>query len=800
MDEIGATHLSLFLEDLQSKTPEKANALAILLSETAVERAPDMYGLIYAAKVAEAFRPLDFAEAVCDETVMTQLYTLERNFQAYGKIKQQLQSQLSDATYDFWTPKPDKDRDFNTYLEDIDQALENDNIAYAARLALWRILSLDPEVEFPYWIWDATRMTDYLYSKDPTMEPLVHTLFETIDHLPPEEEGTLDLRFLHATSQTREGKAAEALSIYQTLYDENLEPTWLETLYTRWSTLLITEGQMDKAIEICSLARAALTEDPDYLLVCIQGVYALLESGNTEEAVRWIQDLNQACEHLDVNEELRTHLQSWKRLNEAGKLQDFWELASEWWPIWKATQKALKLPENEQKLLPVFFNLTELGQEIGVAVRQEDYSVLSEKLEQLMLGAKWHPMLNLEALSITRYLVDVYPEQSENLYLFLQKLECDDFQMNPTNRYAARVQILDSMLKNEQYDELQTKAKSYLENCSEIDDPETFVRYGALGAVNLDQSGSEWLDLMKKFMEDPELRIDPYAVNIMALLYQLENQLTEAQELLHYFVTNYDGENEQIEKNLQNRLQQLQELTEGNQQLSAALKEWAEQYRPIWFSFFPKEDLEKDAAEIARQISRISEGDEPVTYKNAIFSLNAAQDEHLDSAAREDAFWTYLIKTMGGSDMRQNLDMIAAIVKDPRFSTQMRNLCTRLLINVAASVHYAEYIETEVFPYINGLEIERELKDTREQFISLQNVDAYSAEAIAAWMDSVREAGTPIDGLLAYLLRRSFSDLCNLGEVGLAKKQILGAKEFRFASSANESAFSLQLEWQQQLD
>ncbi|MBN2686086.1 MAG: DUF3857 domain-containing protein [Pontiellaceae bacterium] len=800
MDEIEASQLTSFLNNLQNTNPEKANAMAILLSETAVKRAPDLYGLVYAAKVAETVRALDFAEAACDETVLKKLFEYEENYQHYIAIRQQLQSKLSDATYDFWTPVPDKERDYNAYLEDIDQAIEQDDIQHAACLALWRILSLDPEVEFPYWIWDAARMTDYLYSRNPVLEPLTQSIFESVDMLPPGEEGTLNLRFLYAASLAREGKTEEALTLYQTLNDENLEPQWLNSLYSRWSSLLITEGQTDKAIEICSLARAAMDEDPDYLAVCIQGVYALLESGNLDEATRWIQDLNQACETLDVNEELRVHLQVWQDLNDAGKLSEFWKLASAWWPTWEETQKALELPKSEQKLLPVFYNLTQVGQEIGAAIRQEDYAVLSERLEQMMLGAKWHPHLNLETLSMAQILVDVFPKHSSDLYRFMQSMECDEFQLNPTNRYVARVRILESMLKNEQYIDLQAKAKSYLENPSDFDDLDSFIRYGALGAVNLDQSGSEWFELMKEVMEDPEKQLDPYAVNIMAFLYQLENQLSEAQELLHYFVTHYEGDNEQLLKILQSRLRQIQELTEGNQQLSAALNEWAEDYRPAWFHFFPEENAEKNLTEITRELSRISNDDEPATYKNAIFLFQTALDERLDSTAREEAFWNFLISATGSPDVRHDLDQIAAVVKDQRFSEAMRDLCTRLSINAAAASHYPEYLETDVFPYIRGLNIEKELEDTRAQFIALQNLDAYSPEALAAWMNSVRESETPIDGIMAYLLKISFSELCNLGAIDLAQEQIRAAKEFRFASSANASAFSLQLEWQQQLD
>ncbi|MBN2703486.1 MAG: DUF3857 and transglutaminase domain-containing protein [Pontiellaceae bacterium] len=803
LDEMSDEDLLGFLNNMQVMDPDKAGLLATLFSEMGVKNIPALYGMVYGSKIFRVLDRLEFASRIVDAEIMEQLRQADREYAAYQQARERLRAHMDGTAYSFWIETPDKERGFHDYLDDIELAIDESKIDVAARLSLWRILELDPEVEFLSWIWDAARTVDYLYGQgDRGLEPLVELLLGMADVLPSDDEGTFELLFTAAKSATREGDPERALDIYRSLHEREVGKQWHISLYSRWSELLMTCGKAPEAVEVCALGRSGLEDDAEFLPICILGVYALLESGQFDEAVLWIDELAAECGRLEIDDASSAHLKEWSELNQAGKLREFWQFQGAWWPEWVKAREAIGVPSNENDLLPIFSELQSVGQQLGLAMARKDLESAGTLLGGMMTAAKWHPEMTREAQSMIPYLVNVYPEKIDTLHACTIAMNSEAFQVDPVGRYSCRIQTLDALLKTDQYDALMALAESCYQSDTSVEHRGFYVRYGAWAAIYLDMTGTEWLGRMEAHMLDPETRDDPYAVNIMSLLLHQENQMVDAQQLLKQFLADYEGDDDTMRTSLEERLALFNQLVEGNQQLTLALQEWSDAFLPAWVQYFPEQETRSmEVAEVARRIEEIDGSQAATPYRDVVFLLNAAMDERLDSATRESAFWTFLIESMGPlGEFRRNVDMVAAVIRDERFSSRLHELCTRFVLNIVLSSHYAGYLGQEVLPHLEGEAFVKEINDILPQLIDLAELDGNSAEAISAWMDSFREAGKPLDSQTLYLLGSCFSDLCRLGAVDLAEQQIGNARKFRFGAASNGSGFALQLEWQQQVD
>lgn len=790
-------------KEMHDIEPEKAASITTWLGELGTENAKFMLGLVRAEKIYKVLSALEFSRTAMEPQQFETLAELAQEFNGYAEGRSALKRYLEENNYTFWDAEPDRERDFDGYNEDIDQAIEEDDIESSARMALWRILYLEPEVEFPAWVWHAARMVEYLYNNDQTeLEPLLVFILDMRQYLPEDKDGTLDLQFIRAKYLNRKGGLEEANAVFQMLHDQELEQRWWNALYSRWTEMLLASGQSDKALEVYGIAKSKLKDDEDFLPFCIQGMYMLFESGRSDEALSWIHEVYEVCSVQGWEGALVDHLTGWIDLEDAGLLEDFSTFNEQWWPQWKQAQQAVGLSTNPVAYPVTFTDLEDAGRNLGYAISGEDLERVSEIMERILVGAKWHPALCLEAQSLVSFLVQHYPDAEADLYDSVITLNSGAFQLNPTNCYSARINALDALLKSKRYEELMALA----ERCYNDDQHEVYrnmyARYGALGAINLSLPATEWMGRMAPQLEDPESKNDPYVVNIISLLYRLEDRTQDELELLKEFVTNYDGENEQMQSMLKSRHTQLESQMESNKQLTLALNEWVDAHGPAWLFCFPDPGVGKeDVAEISRTIQEILGRDDSSTYHDAVYLLYAALEERLDSSMREEAFSEFLSSAMGPLwDTRRHLDMLDSIIGDERFSESLRNLCASFAVNVAVTSHMPGYLETRLLSDMEGLDVFKEIADNKDSLKTLCDLDGFSGQELSGWMDSIREAGKPIGGRTTFLLGGCFHDLCRIGEVELARRQIANARKLRFDSSSNGSAFSLQLEWQQKLD
>ena len=751
--------LAGFLNEMYEVEPERAKSIVTWLGQVGVESSGQLLGLVNAAKINQVLDEVDFAKDTIDGQLLGQLQELEEHFAGYAKAREVLSAHLASNSYALWQAEPDKDRTFDEYAEDIKQAISDNDIELSSRLALWRILQLEPEVEFAEWVWDAARMVDYLYRNDARdLEPLLNCLFDLRQYLPERDSGTLDLEFIRAESLAREGDPDQALEIYQTLQDMELESHWWKSLYSHWTKVLAAVGDSEKAIEVYGLARANLKDDVEYLPLAIHGVYALLEEGRKEEALAWLHELYAVCEVKGWDGEFVSHLEEWIELEEEERLSAFWELQSEWMPRWNAAVEAAGMPESDEAMQTIYSDFGTAGRDIGTAMVQKDHAGVRKVLEAMLISARWHPTGILEAQSMMSYLASQYPDAEEAFYRCELALDSEAFQLNPTNQYSCRVNDLAALIKLEEYDALMERAEEYFQHQVIKDDFDIYSRYGGLAAINLNRTGTEWVGRMEALFEDAECYTDPYAVNILSLLYRQEGRTEDEQNVLKRFLADYAGDNEQMRDMLKGRLSSLEELAEGNANLTLAVNEWLENYSPSWLSLFDDPVVgEESVAELSRKVGEITESDEGPEYQNAFYLLGAAKDERLDSVTREKAFYHFLFASIGPTwQMERNLTMMTAVAGDDRFSDTTREICASFVGNMAMTMHVHGYLEEHLLPEAKGLEVVKELEENRELMVGFSNLDGYSAEAISTWMDSVREAGKPLDRRTVYLLGRAF--------------------------------------------
>ncbi|MBN2161313.1 MAG: DUF3857 domain-containing protein [Pontiellaceae bacterium] len=803
LDHLPADAFAAFLDKLHELEPERAESMATWLARWGIDNVGEFQGMVYASDISAVLEHVGFADDTLDPSLLKQLNETAGRYDRYNVARNDLIEHLANHEYALWNPTPDKERTFDEYLSDIGSAIDEKDIERSSLLALWRVTHLEPEVEFPEWIWDAARMVDYLYRNDARdLEPLLACLFGLREYLPPEETGTIDLEFVRAESLLREGAPEAALGIYQALNDLELEPHWWKSLYARWAAALTQQGEVDKAIEVYGFARAGLKDDVEFLPLSIHGVYALLEQDRIEEALTWMHEIYAVCSVKDWKNDFVQHIEQWINLEEAGLLEPFWALHEAWMPAWDKASDACGLPDSGVTHQTLFYDYESAGREIGSAVVRQDKERVRDILEQMMICARWHPLGISEAQSMMSYLASQYPDAKDELYRCELALDSEIYQLNPTNRYACRVNTMEALLKLEEYDALADKAEQCYSDQVIDKDFDVYCRYGGLAVINLNRTGTDWMARMEALFEDAAYVTDPYAVNILSLLYRQEGLAEKEQDLLKRFLAEYKGDNEQMLSMLKGRQKALEELAEGNARLSLALNDWLAKYKPVWLDLFPDPELSRaTVAEVSRKVLELLDDEEGPEYKNAVYLLHAALDERLDSMTREKAFYQFLIAATGPlRETHRNLDMLTFIARDDRFSSATREICASFAANMAMTLHVSGSMEQYLVPCSSGLELEKQLKKNKVLLSALCDLDGLSAVAISGWLDSVRASGAPLDRRMVYLVRRAFDELCGLGAIDLAEKQISKAGELKFESTSNGSSFALQLEWQQQVD
>lgn len=792
-----------YLQQLNVQKADKTNSLIQWLAEIAKEGAGKLNGLEQASGIYQIITSLDFHASVLEEQQLAELKELDSNYKNYVACRKVIQAHLDGSGYDLWKGKPERERSFDDYTKDIQQAIDDSDFDRCTYLALARICYFSVEVEFPVWIWDAARMADYLCKQGQReLEPLRRVVFESRQYLPPKSDGTIDLDFIRAESFNREGLKKEALAVYQEMDDLQLEKRWLESMYRRWTTLLISEGNLAKAIQVFTHARTFIKEDEDFLPLSMLGIYALLQTGNQDEAIVWIDELHSECQELKLENEHAERLAAWAELKETGQLDSFWEFYNAWWPKWEAVRVAIDLSSTNLPASIYFTNPETAGEELGTAIADEDADEIAGILEQLIISARWNPFMCKEAQGVMSFLVDHYPDAEAELDECTVAMNCDRFLLDEDVKYSSRNDALNALLSLKDYDALLELVEVYFGDTTNDVYRNMHCRFAGLAVVNLDRPGTAWFDRMEEELQKPEQKNDPYAVNIMSRLYRIENRAQDERDLLHDYLTNHKADNATMNELLESRLKQIQELMNGNEQLSEAIAEWSATYELPWVSVFPEPKLDQDdLSEVSRTVEELLEPGVRLKLAQRVYLLHASRDDRLSSTVRENAFYKFLGSAIDPAwEYERALTMLETVIQDERFSESLRLRCANYGANLAYVFAVSGYIDQKFIPFMKELG----LKDRIEKGIELKakfcDRDPLSASSISEWMNLAKEGLQPFNRHSVYLLNLAFSDLCELGAMKEVQEQIGNAKKFRFETSAGSSSFSLQLKWRQQAD
>ncbi|MDF7800888.1 DUF3857 and transglutaminase domain-containing protein [Pontiellaceae bacterium B1224] len=790
-----------FFDELHERKPEKAEGLAQSLIAEGVKNSKQLEGLRQAREIQQILVGLSFAECF-NSPEYEQLTLLSDDYRNYEICRKVLQEHLDGCGYSFWIAEPDRARTFDEYEKAISAKISQDAIEEAARLCFWRFFNLDPEIEFPEWVWNSSRMIDYLYRNgQEELEPFRDLLFAQSPLLPVQSEGGIDLMFLKAEAFEREQKDVEALAVYEQLFEQGLEEHWQKSLYTRWASLLNSNGQREKALEVYAAARKRLKDDPEFLPLSVMGVYALLDAGRMDEATQLIQELYATCQILDIDDDFTAVLEGWVELIESETLADFFEFRNEWWPQWSAAAKAIGLPDGDAPC----FGITDMeagGEELAAAIAESDFDEIALILGQFMNAAQWHPLMCREAQSIMKILVNYYEDACVPIYECVIAMNGEQFQGSDDAIYAGRSDVLDSYLNMERYEQLEEDADRYWADTENEAYRSMYSRYGALAVLNLGTVDTVWSERMEQNLTRPEEQKDPYAVNIMSQLYQQDGKLIEARELLETYFAVTDSDNEQMNKRLKGRLNDIQELMGGNAKLTEGVMQWLDQFKPSWTQIFPDPALDKEpVAEVSRKVEKLlDQSNSETTLSESNYLLCAALDERLSSAMREYAFYSFLSKAiLPVWDRERMMNMFDAVIQNDSFSNRLRNQCVSFSENMAYMLSSPGYMKEKYIPYTKLLSLEAESDEVTALMTSFCNRDAFSEKQISDWMNSVKETMQPFSGHTAYLLNLAYGDLQRLGAADAMKEQIQSAKEFTFKTDAGSSSFSVQLAWQQEL-
>jgi hypothetical protein len=146
------------------------------------------------------------------------------------------------------------------------------------------------------------------------------------------------------------------------------------------------------------------------------------------------------------------------------------------------------------------------------------------------------------------------------------------------------------------------------------------------------------------------------------------------------------------------------------------------------------------------------------------------------------------------------LDLLDFIARDDRFSKSIRVQCLYFSAHLAFALPVPDFLQERVLPNVERLGIQKEFDELKKPLDLYVKLDFSSAEAIAGWMDSQRKALEPFDQMDISLFNECFQDLCRLGRLDLAEKQIKDLKNIQFATTVGNSSFAMQLQWNQEVE
>lgn len=586
------------IQKVMGRQPESRDALLMQLAESVGTLLPDSRAetreelILQLIETEKSVDPGEgFREALKSSRNLIRAVTASREIKARlaGFLKENPRSSpVLDGT------KLENKADFASAIAQA-EGERSSNLAFACSLEY--LLRFEPEAEFPAALWRAANMADWKERHCNEPEPLLPLLLDLCDLLPHENESYLEGRFLRAKVADRRGDIEGAKKLHENILEEpSLPAAFRVTALRRLAGNFEALHLYAKALEIYRKIETQLV----YISVkddLLRAALLNLELGNRSESLRILSLLR--SENIANIREAKTAWQIEQMIALTGdetSAEKYWSGSEKWWADWlKLEQKLGLAPLGDEKVIPIFANLSGFCQEMESALSRKDSVELFTKLRFLAHGARWQSSL-LPVL--TRFLAyqgptlagDAANEMRQLTLAIYENFESDDLKIAPEIQMHATIGCIDSNLNDRALELIHAyhrKAKPE-DRCSEV-----MSRLWAMMARRVKSEMPPAIAALEAMLKHPKkLEYRALSVTFLADLYRESGRAADEEELLKQELDHPEIKAAAADlKTLTERYSQLTDAVIDSKRRVKAVERWLAKNKPAWFDFAEPKSL-----------------------------------------------------------------------------------------------------------------------------------------------------------------------------------------------------------------
>jgi uncharacterized protein YerC len=283
-----------------------------------------------------------------------------------------------------------------------------------------------------------------------------------------------------------------------------------------------------------------------------------------------------------------------------------------------------------------------------------------------------------------------------------------------------------------------------------------------------------------------------YSVRILARLYNLENRLSDEEDLLRRELENPRIKSSELAAELQNRHRALTQEKSAADDFSLFVKEWMPEYGPRWLSLAKPQTL-AEVSGLGAQSALLDSPDSflpPLEAAKFLFLISEAENlSYLERAQGWDAGCIRIVDLLS-SQARANA-FFDSIIDSPKLTEDMRGRWTWLALYDAGSrqqkERFQKFCQSPFLASYNPAQ-----KQGIEAFKIYHAVDLLSVASLQNGFS--RLGSSPVGQIALDRIQVLFDAVLRLGELEAAEQLLGQFKKFTFTKDVPQSPSTLTLE------
>ena len=667
---------------------------------------------------------------------------------------------------------------------------DNNEPDEALGCSLRLLIGYPVDQNFSTYFWDCVKYAEWgtRNSSIPPKEPFFFKLAELGNELPRTSDAYADTKLLEAKVLERKDRRSDAATIYDALAKQtDLADGFQSPVALRSGKNSEEQGDYAKALASYQTAEKAVDTDEEAREAVLRAAFIQFDNGNTAEAFRLVNLLAQSANKVAAKpgEQVGDVI---VLAQGATGLPSYWKNWPGWWPQWQQIEKAAGMePVKDHKVIPIIPSLVDLGKDLGTAKNDKDNKGFFEIMREMAYAARFYPNAAQEFVDLFSLAEEVLPDHANDFRLLaISILE----PLTPTGPTAARARILDLLVNYVDSDQ-SDKALATLARDSkpELDDDSIVTgaihRVWGVAAVRQHQD----LDKVRATLEhDLKAIPDTNRALTVGVLTDVYVALGRPQDAVTLIKTELDNPaivaDSSGQQDLKTRLDNIQNVSEGSQQLADGVATWLKDHQPPWWNYADPKTTDDPRFARLDDILKNPNGEfQPAEWVKA--GLLAPSVVSLSRDTQEQAVLKAYSTLLDNIVSQDDANALAhSILDNPSFPASLK---TSFLYNFLLDAYANNRKGT--FEAFKSLPIYQAMPDDSKAVLdrlgSFLAVDRTSSPAVLGFVRGLTR--NPMDSLSLGMTEDAVDNLLQSGDIDSANAIYQAAADYPLASNAGRS-------------